>query len=261
MLFIPAFRCEKQIGRVIASLDVEIARRFAEVVVIENRSPDNTLARAREALAELAARKVCQVTLLQNDENYNLGGSHKVAFNYCLDNGYDYLAVLHGDDQGDIRDLLPWLDNGDFERFSCLLGARFDRASRLPGYSWFRIFGNIAFNMLVSAATRTRVLDMGSGLNLYKADFLSSRFYLSFPDDLTFNVYMLYYTIWKKAPFRFFPLTWREEDQVSNAKMFRQAAHILKLTWRYMRDPQALFGRLAPVDAGLRSKEIHLGLT
>jgi glycosyltransferase involved in cell wall biosynthesis len=241
MVFIPAYCCENQIKRVIASLNPDIVRKFAEIVVIENRSPDNTLQCAREALAGLAAQRLCKATLLQNDANYNLGGSHKVAFNYCLEKGYEYLIVLHGDDQGDIRDLLPWLDKENFGRFACLLGARFDKASQLPGYSRFRICGNIAFNALISFVTRTRVLDMGAGLNLYKAEFLADRFYMPFPDDLTFNVYMLYYTIWKKAPFRFIPLTWKEDDQVSNAKIFRQAAHILKLTWRYTRNARALF--------------------
>jgi glycosyltransferase involved in cell wall biosynthesis len=259
MLFIPAYRCEKQVKRVIASLDADTARRFTEVAVVENRSPDNTLQSAREALAGLAATQACKATLLQNDANYNLGGSHKVAFNYCLEKGHDYLVVLHGDDQGDIHDLLPLLNNGDFERFDCLLGARFHSASKLPGYSRFRIFGNIVFNALISAVTRTWVLDMGAGLNLYRADFLSSRFYMTFPDDLTFNVYMLYYTIWKQAPFRFFPLTWKEDDQTSNAKMFRQAAHILKLTWRYMRDASGLFDQPCKEGKTYTSKNIPLG--
>jgi hypothetical protein len=102
---------------------------------------------------------------------------------------------------------------------------------------------------------------MGAGLNLYKAEFLASRFYMPFPDDLTFNVYMLYYTIRQKVPFRFFPITWREDDQISNARLFRQAAHILKLTWRYMRDAQALFDRSGEGGGSYASKIIPLRMT
>lgn len=79
LLFIPAYNCAAQISRVLAKLTPEIASLFAEIIVVENRSTDNTLTVASEGLATI---KGCKVTLLQNDENYNLGGSHKVAFNY-----------------------------------------------------------------------------------------------------------------------------------------------------------------------------------
>lgn len=240
MIFIPAFRCEKQITRVLAQFTPEIASRFAEIVVVENRSGDQTLMAAREALSRVQG---VQVTLLQNDRNYNLGGSHKVAFNYCLEKGYDHLLVLHGDDQGNIQDILPSLDAGLHTQYDSLLGARFAKGSRLIGYSTFRTFGNIVFNSLISLATKHKIYDMGAGLNLYRSSFLRSKFYLNFPDDLTFNVYMLYYSIWKQSPLDFFPLTWREDDQISNAKIFRQAWHILQLTQQYIFSPNKLFAR------------------
>lgn len=238
MVFIPAYRCASQIRRVIAQFTPEVAAYFAEIVVVENRSPDNTLIAAKEALANVSG---CKVTLLQNDENYSLGGSHKVAFNYCLEKKHTHIVVLHGDDQGDIRDILPWIDKGMHETYESLLGARFAPGSQLQGYSGFRTLGNIVFNAMISFVTKFKVYDMGAGLNIYKAGFLRDKFYLLFPDDLTFNVYMLYYSIWKKSPTLFFPLSWREDDQVSNAKIFRQGWHILGLTLKFVRDPCALF--------------------
>lgn len=49
------------------------------------------------------------VKLLRKDKNYGLGGSHKVSFNYAIENGFDYVIVLHGDDQGHISNLVPYL--------------------------------------------------------------------------------------------------------------------------------------------------------
>ncbi len=238
LLFIPAYNCEKQLPRVLAKLTPSIAQQFAEILVVENRSTDGTLNAAKDALAKIEG---CPVTLLQNDDNYSLGGSHKVAFNHCLEKNYDYLVVLHGDDQGDIADLLPYIANGTHTQYDCLLGSRFARESRLVGYSTFRTFGNIVFNIFISLVTRRWVTDMGAGLNMYSANFLRSQFYLPFPDNLTFNVYMLYYSIWKKSPFLFFPLTWREDDQVSNAKVFKQALHILSLTRQFTFNAKILF--------------------
>ena len=227
LLFIPAYNCEKQVLRVLNSITPDIAERFAEIVVIENRSTDGTLKSAELGLSKI---KNCKVTLLQNDENYSLGGSHKVAFNYMLEHGYDYLVVLHGDDQGDIHDILPLIDSGEYLNYDVLLGSRFAKGSKLIGYSKFRIFGNVVLNAILSVLTGTKITDMGSGLNMYSRKFLSSKFYTLYPNDLTFNIYSLFYGIWKKSKFKFFSLTWKESDQVSNAKMFKQARNILKLT-------------------------------
>jgi glycosyltransferase involved in cell wall biosynthesis len=257
LLFIPAYRCEKQIGRVLGQITPEVAREFGEVLVVENRSPDRTLEAARQGLKNISG---CKTTLLQNDDNYSLGGSHKVAFNYCLEKGHDFVAVLHGDDQGSIADLLPLIAQGEHFRFENLLGARFAPGARLEGYSRFRTFGNIVFNKLISLAAGTEIYDMGAGLNMYKADFLAGRFYMGFPDDLNFNIHMLYYAVWKKASLRFFPITWREDDQISNAKIFKMAWRYLGLTKDYLLNAEALFRRLAAAPSKeYTSRVIPLG--
>jgi glycosyltransferase involved in cell wall biosynthesis len=230
MVFIPAYRCEKQIGRVLAQFTPAIAQRFAEIVVVENRSPDGTLEAARLGLAAIEG---CPVTLLQNDENYSLGGSHKVAFNYCLAKGYDYLVVLHGDDQGRISDILPYLEDGNFERYDCLLGARFMPGSQLNGYSILRIIGNYVFNAVATCLTGRLIYDLGSGLNLYKATALAGNYYLNFPNFLLFNEYMLLYFTDQKKSLKFFPISWREEDQASNAKLFSIARSLFSIFFNY----------------------------
>lgn len=57
---------------------------------------------------------------------------------------------------------------------------------------------------------------------------------MHFKNDLTFNVYLLFYLIYKKINLKFFPLIWREDDQISNAKVFKQCVHILKMTIKYI---------------------------
>ena len=63
--------------------------------------------------------------------------------------------------------------------------------------------------------------DLGSGLNVYNMKMLENKFYLRFTNGLTFNYYMTFYTVGIKASFNYFPLTWREEDQISNLNMMK----------------------------------------
>ena len=238
LLFIPCYNCEKQITRVLAQLTPEVLQYLSRVLIVNNRSTDHTEERAAEYLK---AHPSIPATLVRNDENYGLGGSHKVAFSYAMEGGYDHVIVLHGDDQGSIADLVPYLKDGSYEKYDSYLGSRFAKGSKLCNYSKFRIFGNHVFNVVVSAATGRHLTDLGSGLNLYRTDYLKSRFYMDFPDTLTFNVYMLLYGVYSKSDFAFFPLTWREEDQISNAKFFRQAREILSLVLRYVFRRKKLF--------------------
>ena len=109
LLFIPMYNCQKQIVRVLNQLKGEAAEYISQVIVVNNRSTDDG---EQAVINFLESEKLSvPVKLLRNDENYGLGGSHKVAFDYAINNGYDYVIVLHGDDQGDISNILPYLKN------------------------------------------------------------------------------------------------------------------------------------------------------
>jgi dolichol-phosphate mannosyltransferase len=164
LVFIPMYNCEKQIGRVVGQFDLKTQAMFSEMIIIDNGSKNGSLDAAKHAASQLTQLK-CRI--FKNDDNYSLGGSHKVAFNYAIKNNFDYLVVLHGDDQGSIVDLLPHLESKELSSLDCLLGARFMKGSRLEGYSTFRTFGNHVFNFIFSLAARHRLPDLGSGLRAY----------------------------------------------------------------------------------------------
>jgi dolichol-phosphate mannosyltransferase len=230
LLFIPMYNCAPQVPRVLAQLTPDVTGLLSEVIVVDNRSRDDGVAVARTALAR---DWPIPVRILQNNKNYGLGGSHKVAFNYALANGFDYCVVLHGDDQGSIADLVPHIRAGVHRTCDCLLGARFMRGSALQGYSFLRTFGNRLFNGLYSLAAGRIIYDLGSGLNMYSVKALRGRRYLKHSNDLTFNYYMILDSINSGSSIRFFPIIWREDDQVSNVKLVRQAARVLRIALSY----------------------------
>ncbi len=227
LLFIPCYNCEKQIVRVIKQLHGEIMQHLSEVIFVNNRSTDNTESAIQTALE---AEPLCiPAKIMRNNENYGLGGSHKVAFNYAQENGFDYVIVLHGDDQGSISDLLPCIRDGVYRNHDCVLGARFMKGSKLQGYSRFRTFGNVVYDLLFSAVIGKMVYDLGSGLNLYSVNMLQDGFYKKYKDNLMFNYCMVLGSAYKKLRMKFVPISWREDDQVSNVKMVSQALTVLGL--------------------------------
>lgn len=231
MIFIPMYNCENQIVRVLKQLNSDICEYISEVVVINNISTDNG---EKKVINYLRNNKInIKVSLLRNDRNYGLGGSHKVAFNYAIEKNYDYVIVLHGDDQGDIKDIVPYLKSKEYQNYDCLLGARFMKNSRIVNYSKLRIFGNKVFNLLFSICLHQKIYDLGSGLNMYKVSSLKDKYYLKLPDTLYFNDCMLLMHKYKNMDMKFFPISWREEDQVSNNKLISFSKSLLKMLYQY----------------------------
>lgn len=227
LVFIPAYNCAAQIGRVIADLD-RLADEPGEFIIacVENRSTDQTLSVAEQALD---ACSLGNKLLVQNAENYNLGGSHKVAIELAKAENCDYIIVLHGDDQGSIRDILPLLREGRHRETDALLGARFMRGATLQGYSQLRTTANKIFNLIFSAVAGRRFYDLGSGLNLFRSSIFDDGFHARYADNLTFNYYLIFGLSDTGKRFSFFPIHWREDDQVSNAKLFSQGLTMLRL--------------------------------
>lgn len=237
LIFIPAYNCEKQIIRVLGQLDSQVMKYITEVIVVNNRSTDNTEQVVKEYIDR---HRESPIKLLRNHENYGLGGSHKVAFDYAMKNEFDYVITLHGDDQGDIYDFLPVLRTGYYKKHGAILGARFMPGSSLIGYSAVRTLGNIVYDFLFAFVIGRRVYDLGSGLNMYCVEDLKSRYYEKFPDNLMFNYCMVMALEYYNLDAKFYPVSWREDDQVSNVKLASQASKVLKMLWDYYRDPSVI---------------------
>ena len=248
LVFIPMYNCEKQIIRVLNQLNGEIKHFISEAIVVNNRSTDNGEAAAIEKIKDMHTD--IPIKVLKNNENYGLGGSHKVAFNYAIENDFDYIIVLHGDDQGNIADFIPLLQSKEYKKYDCCLGARFMKNSKLIGYNKLRIWGNYGFNFLFSIVVRRKVKDLGSGLNLYKVESLRSKYYLKYPDTLYFNDLMILASCYYKQNMMFYPISWREEDQISNNKLLNFSCSLLKMLWGYMKNKKQY------IEQDMREKKI-----
>ncbi len=233
LVAIPAYNCETQIKRVLDGFSSRLLARVDKVIIIDNGSTDNTVGAAKQAATKLKSPKI---EVWQNKDNYNLGGTHKVAFLTGEKLGVDYVAILHGDDQAKTTELNNLLDAAiKHPEKGAILGTRFMRGSTLIGYDWKRILGNRVINIIYTVVALRPSKDLGSGLNLFKLDALKDHDYLGFGDTITFNIDLLLDYFSKKTPLLFVPITWREEDQVSNARNFNVGSTAIKklLAWRF----------------------------
>jgi glycosyltransferase involved in cell wall biosynthesis len=230
LLFIPCFNCCKQISRVIDNFNSNNMRYINEIIFIDNGSIDETLKNIKLSISNKKKFfNLPKTSLITNNMNYSLGGSHKVAFNYAKKNNFDYVIVLHGDDQADINDLSHILETKSYINYDCILGSRFMADSRLHGYSYIRILGNIIFNTIFSLVARYKICDLGSGLNIFSKEIYLNNDHLYAEDSLLFNIFLLLKIIKNNRKINFVPISWTEEDQVSNARLFSMFFKILHI--------------------------------
>lgn len=225
LLAIPVYNCEKQIIRVLKKINTDILRFFQEVLIIDNISSDKT---SEVAITYLKSLNI-DFKFCQNYENINLGGSHKAIFDYSKENNYEYVLIIHGDDQADINDFYKVLESKTYTKYDWVRGSRFNKNSSLIGYSRIKTFGNIIFNYLFSLVLLKKIEDIGSGIDIYSTLMLDKINYYKFPNRLTFDYYMILYYSYLNSNIFFTPISWREEDQISNVKLFKQSIELISI--------------------------------
>ncbi|HSX29837.1 MAG TPA: glycosyltransferase family 2 protein [Candidatus Saccharimonadales bacterium] len=233
LVAIPAYNCEKQIGRVLKGFDKQTLDRIERVIVIDDRGGDNTASVAQAAIDKLKIGN--KVKVVQNVKNLGLGGSHKMAILHGENMGADYVAILHGDDQAKAKELNNLFDVAVKDpSVGAVLGSRFMKGADLEGYAKERIWGNRVLNAAYTVLSFKLTRDLGSGLNLFRLQDLADRRYLGFDDRMTFNFDLLldYYS--KGTKLVNIPITWHESDQVTNARNVQVAKRAARqlLLWR-----------------------------
>ncbi|MBK24135.1 MAG: dolichyl-phosphate mannose synthase [Halobacteriovorax sp.] len=231
LLAIPCYNCEEQIVRVINSLKESTDLAVDMIIFVNNCSSDKT---AEKIISSTASLKIPSA-LINNLSNYGLGGSFKLSFQYALENNFEHLIFFHGDDQAKVADVKEMIRQMKSDSsLTALLGSRFDIKSKRKGYSLLRTAGNKFLNLIFSIFCFRKITEIGSGLNIYRVDMLNSFNIDHWPNHIAFDVNIVLGLVSKNLKFKFFPITWEEEDQKSNAGNFSTALLVLFMLvkWR-----------------------------
>jgi dolichol-phosphate mannosyltransferase len=153
---------------------VELLRRVraaapeADVLVVDDSSPDGTAALARAAGAELG-----QVDVLVREKKDGLGNAYRAGFREGIDRGYDVLVQMDADlshDPAAVPDLLDRLDEG----FDMVIGSRYVPGGAVPHWPWYRRALSHYGNRYVGAVLGIKIRDATAGFRAYRAATLTA---------------------------------------------------------------------------------------
>jgi dolichol-phosphate mannosyltransferase len=138
----------------------------ADVLVVDDNSPDGT-----GDLAEQAARELGQIEVLHRPGKSGLGVAYRAGFAVGLERDYEVLVQIDADlshDPAALPTLLRTLDEGA----DLVIGSRYVPGGSVPHWPLHRRALSRYGNSYTSFALRTGVKDATAGYRAYRADML-----------------------------------------------------------------------------------------
>ena len=166
LVFIVAYNAEKTIGKVLHRIPAQLRGGNVEVLVIDDSSKDDTFA---AGLAHEQAIEGLKVTVLRTPLNQGYGGNQKLGYRYAIDNGFDYVALVHGDGQyapEKLPELLAPLLRGEA---GAVFGSRMmERGGALRGgMPFYKYVGNKVLTRFQNLMLGSALSEFHSGYRLY----------------------------------------------------------------------------------------------
>ena len=138
----------------------------ADIIVVDDHSPDGTA-----AVAETVASELGQIKLLHRPGKHGLGSAYRNGFTMALDEGYDRIVSMDVDfshDPAVIPEMLRLIDAGA----AAVIGSRYVPGGSTVNWSPQRRVLSRWGNRYTSFVLRLQIRDCTSGFRAYRADAL-----------------------------------------------------------------------------------------
>jgi glycosyltransferase involved in cell wall biosynthesis len=168
MVFVIAYYAEETLRLVLERIPRSIFSDYdCEVLVVDDASGDRT---AEIGLAYRTAHPEIAMTVLRNQYNQGYGGNQKVGYAFAIREGFDFVAMIHGDGQyapEELPALVAPLREG---RADAVFGSRMMTGftALKGGMPLYKFVGNRILSTIQNALLHTRLSEFHSGYRAYR---------------------------------------------------------------------------------------------
>ncbi|HYR59304.1 MAG TPA: bifunctional glycosyltransferase/class I SAM-dependent methyltransferase [Chthoniobacteraceae bacterium] len=172
LIFVVAYNAEKTIESVLDRIPEELRTTNVEVLIIDDSSKDATF---HTGLKREDTTSDFKITILRNPENQGYGGNQKLGYRYAIDNGFDIVALIHGDGQYAPEKLPVLLEPFIRGEADAVFGSRMIKKKDaleggMPLYKWV---GNQVLTAFQNRMLGSRLSEFHSGYRLYSTKALA----------------------------------------------------------------------------------------
>ena len=234
LIFIPAYNVEKQILRVLKKLPIEKLHNYIiRILIIEDCSKDNTKRVIEDYLKTYKDSNL--IDLIKNEKNHGYGGVQKIAFNYALKNNFDFVIMLHGDDQYEPEKIPEFISNLLKPNTDAVFGSRFidPKIPLKRGMPFNRYIGNRVVTFIQNLIVGTKMTEFHSGYRSYKIDILKKINFEKNSNDFYFDSEIIVQMARLKFIIKEIPIATIYADEISNLKPIPYGINVLISTAKY----------------------------
>ena len=173
LVFVIAYQAESTLVQVLERIPRSVFRDWdCEILVVDDASRDRTFDIGREYQE---SHPDLPLTVLRNTYNQGYGGNQKVGYAYAIAEGFDVVAMVHGDGQYAPEELPRLLEPLRKDRADAVFGSRMlSRFDALKGgMPLYKFVGNRILTTFQNAVLGTRLSEFHSGYRSYRVDALA----------------------------------------------------------------------------------------
>ena len=171
LIFIPAYNVEKKIYSVIERMPKTIFKNnYIKILIINDCSKDKTYEEISKATKDFNYT----FEVYNSTVNLGYGGVQKYAFQYAIDNEYDYAIMVHGDGQYAPEEIPNFISKFNDESLDAVFGSRMMsyKSALKGGMPFYKFLGNIFLTFIQNLILGSKISEFHSGYRSFKVDSL-----------------------------------------------------------------------------------------
>jgi glycosyltransferase involved in cell wall biosynthesis len=243
LIFVVAYHAETTITNVVQRVPSELLKEYdIDVLIIDDSSRDKTFERSHE----LTKRPDIpfNIRVLFNPVNQGYGGNQKLGYRYAIENGYDFVALLHGDGQY-APECLPGLLKAltqDGEA-AAVFGSRMmlPNGALHGGMPLYKYVGNKILTWLQNRLLRSKLSEFHSGYRIYSVRALKAIPFEHNSNDFHFDTEIIIQLMIAKLPIVEMPIPTYYGDEICRVNGLRYAFNVILATLRARLQELSLF--------------------
>lgn len=229
LIFIVAYNAETTIEKVLSRIPAEFRINNVEVLIIDDSSQDRTFAHGLRYQRQSPGLKI---TVLRTPENQGYGGNQKLGYRYAIENGFDFVALVHGDGQyapEKLPALIAPLVRGEADAVfgSRMIDKRAARNGGMPLYKWL---GNQILTYFQNRMLRANLSEFHSGYRLYSVQALIQIPFERNTNGFHFDTEIIIQFLLKKLRIAELPIPTYYGDEICHVNGVRYAWDVFRVT-------------------------------
>jgi len=232
LIFVIAYHAESTLRAVLERIPSSVFETYdCQILVVDDASEDRTF---EIGCDYQTAHPKIRMTILHNEYNQGYGGNQKVGYSFAIKEGFDFIAMVHGDGQYAPEELPRLVAPLGDDQADAVFGSRMiDKFAALRGgMPVYKYLGNKILTRAQNLMLGTKLSEFHSGYRIYSVKMLEQIPFLLNSNDFHFDTEIILQLLNANARIVELPIPTYYGDEICRVNGMAYAKNVLAATLR-----------------------------